>query len=293
MPTYYRGFCTKSGSIFDEKKGFVAKSQDKIFSLDTPGTSREYLEEHLVWGNHGIPSPLISASNEERAVAKACSSQQFWKDVDVDCFVAVIWYPSQPPNAYKMVDTASRLGVTPQYRDRDECLFAKEIPLENVMAVWKYSASRFHFKFSQLTSCTGFNSWNVLDGYTKERIWQPSPESLSLFYCKCSAQDLENRIECLRNSICYDGCFPTEGNPEDQLVQHIDAISWLLVEDKTIESSLALLVHQARTEMAAHHLERLADLLTIHLASAKKLRERGKASPFCSLVNRYSHHVYT
>ena len=141
---YYRGFSTGSGCVFDEKKGFVAQSQDKSFSLDDCGAAAGYLDDHLQWWKRHISSPLISTSTRAKAIKVAYSSQKFWKDrgCDVDTFVATIQYPSTPPNTYHMLHTATMLGVEVKFNskryDEDEWLFAGCIPLKYIVEVRKY-----------------------------------------------------------------------------------------------------------------------------------------------------------
>ena len=120
----------------------MAQSQDKIFDMSAPETARIYLEDHLVWANHHIASPLISTSSEWKAINVAFTSQKFWlaRGHRVETFVATMQYDSAPSNAYKMLPTAAKLEA--QYssvcNDPNEWIFSGRIPLKYIMEVRRY-----------------------------------------------------------------------------------------------------------------------------------------------------------
>ena len=213
---YYRGFSTGSGCVFDEKKGFVAQSQDKSFSLDDRGTAARYLDDHLTWKKHDIPSPLISTATREKAISVAHSSLLYWwnKGIKVDTFVATIQYPSKPPNAYHMVRTADMLGVERdglRYDDK-EWLFAGSIPLKYIVEVRRYGKLHPRHDASRTVLMT-YSSVSFYDGslISAEVTWN---QELSLIHTKCTTRNRQlcNTIDDLETAAV--GLLEPSGEPD-------------------------------------------------------------------------------
>ena len=125
----------------------MAQSQDKVFDMSAPETARIYLEDHLVWANHHIASPLISTSSEWKAIEVAYKTQRFWlvRGHFVETFVATIQYASPPSNAYKMLPAAARLEAkyTSLCNDPNEWIFTGRIPLKFIVEIRRYGTVPF------------------------------------------------------------------------------------------------------------------------------------------------------
>ncbi|KAJ7062272.1 hypothetical protein C8F01DRAFT_1137055 [Mycena amicta] len=140
MPTYFRAYCTRSGCVFDEEKGFVAKNTSKTFDpYKGADQAKEILIDHLVWANHHIPSPLISVSTGQgkpksllRAMKKFHGEHSAF-----DIFIAEIRYEVKPSNAHHLMSTAAMLGATVSQlcTDYGEWIFVGCIPLEHVVEI--------------------------------------------------------------------------------------------------------------------------------------------------------------
>ncbi|KAJ7886497.1 hypothetical protein B0H13DRAFT_1889215 [Mycena leptocephala] len=105
--------------------------------LNNVATAKKILTNHLIWGNHHIPSPLISVSTSLEKPLRLAGSMKRYHGSNVDVLIAEIFYDVEPSSAYHMMKEAKKLGVDVPRKcvDHDEYVFYGHIPLEHMVRI--------------------------------------------------------------------------------------------------------------------------------------------------------------